>query len=71
MIIIFEGMDLAGKGTQVALLKKKLEEEKKATEIYKTYEGKDYTFNEWKKYEQKAYDEYRKQKERKSKGFWG
>lgn len=28
MIIIFEGMDLAGKGTQVALLKKKLEEEK-------------------------------------------
>jgi Rhs element Vgr protein len=52
-------------------VQKKLEEEKKATEIYKTYEGKDYTFNEWKKYEQKAYDEYRKQKERKSKGFWG
>ena len=52
-------------------MQKKLEEEKKATEIYKTYEGKDYTFNEWKKYEQKAYDEYRKQKERKSKGFWG
>lgn len=42
----------------------KLEEEKKSKEIYKTIDGKDFTFNEWKEYEQKAWEEYQKNKKK-------
>ncbi|MFV0305931.1 MAG: Rhs element Vgr protein, partial [Moheibacter sp.] len=50
---------------------KKIEEESKANEVYKTKDGKNYTFSEWKEYEEMAYQEYIKERERKSKGFWG
>lgn len=48
---------------------KKQEDEKKATEIYRTYEGKDYTFNEWKIFDDEQYQIYLEKKNKK--GFWG
>ncbi|HEX8575072.1 MAG TPA: Rhs element Vgr protein, partial [Flavobacterium sp.] len=47
---------------------KKQEEEKKATEIYTTYKGKDYTFKEWKIFEDEQYKIYLEKKNKK--GFW-
>lgn len=37
-------------------------------EIYKTYEGKSYTYEEWKKFEEEQYKAY--QEKRNKKGFW-
>lgn len=37
-------------------------------EVYKTYEGKNYTFQEWKKFEDEQYEIYKKK--RNKKGFW-
>jgi hypothetical protein len=47
----------------------KQEEEKKANEIYTTYKGKDYTFKEWKIFEDEQYKIYLEKKNKK--GFWG
>ena len=44
---------------------KKKEKDKKATEIYKTTsDGKSFTFNEWKEYEQKAWEEYQRNRKK-------
>lgn len=45
---------------------KKTEQENKS--YYKTYEGKDYTKEEWEAFEEKWYEDYKKKKN--SKGFW-
>ena len=42
----------------------KLEEEKKSKEVYKTIDGKDFTFNQWKEYEQKAWEEYQQNRKK-------
>ena len=43
----------------------KQEEEIKTTEIYKTTsDGKSFTFNEWKEYEQKAWEEYQRNRKK-------
>ena len=44
--------------------KEKKEEDRKANEVYKTIDGKDFTFNQWKEYEQKAWEEYQKNRKK-------
>ena len=42
--------------------------------VYRTYEGKDYTKNEWIEFEQKEWEAYQKRRQQNStpkKGFWG
>uniref|UniRef100_UPI0039A5E575 type VI secretion system Vgr family protein n=2 Tax=Weeksellaceae TaxID=2762318 RepID=UPI0039A5E575 len=50
---------------QLAEQEKQKEQEKLNNEIYKTYEGKDYTYNEWKIKEQELWEEYKRNKTRK------
>ena len=52
---------------KLAQQQKKQEEEelKKSTEVYKTYQGKDYTYNEWMVKEQELWEEYQHTKKRK------
>ena len=53
------------KTEQEKLEKQQREEERKATEVYKTYQGKDYTYNEWVVKEQELWEEYQRTKKRK------
>ena len=42
--------------------------------VYRAYEGKDYTKNEWIEFEQKEWEAYQKRRQQNStpkKGFWG
>ena len=48
---------------------KKQEEEKKANETYTTYKGKNYTYKEWKIFEDEQHKIYLQKKNKK--GFWG
>lgn len=44
------------------------EDDEEEKEVYKTYEGKNYTFKEWKIFEEEQYKIY--QEKKKKKGFW-